>query len=124
GPVMSVTSCPRSCWPSQESSVFSCAPPTIRRVMMWTIFMDMDFSRGTYYARILTNRKRHVNVTTGARTAMNANDVSKLVIQEIDGRISLPNSHGVDLKPCLVTPILIPVINRSVRQGKREDFIE
>ena len=25
GPVMSVTSCPRSCWPSQESSVFSCA---------------------------------------------------------------------------------------------------
>ena len=55
---------------------------------------------------------------------MNANDVSKLVIQEIDGRISLPNSHGVDLKPCLVTPILIPVINRSVRQGKREDFIE
>src|SRR6188508_236759 len=41
GPVMSVTSCPRSCWPSQESSVFSCAPPMIRRVIMWTIRIDL-----------------------------------------------------------------------------------
>src|SRR5688572_22807439 len=39
GPVISVTSCPRSCWPSQESSVFSCAPPMISRVITWTIRM-------------------------------------------------------------------------------------
>ena len=39
GPVTSVTSCPASTAPRQESRVFSCAPPTIIRVMTWQIFM-------------------------------------------------------------------------------------
>lgn len=41
GPVTSVTSCPASRAPRQESSVFSCAPPTIIRVMTWQIFIPL-----------------------------------------------------------------------------------
>ncbi len=38
GPVISVTSWPRSASSLQVISVFSCAPPRISRVMIWTIF--------------------------------------------------------------------------------------
>lgn len=39
GPVTRTTSCPLRRWPRIVYSVFSCAPPTIMRVMTWQIFI-------------------------------------------------------------------------------------
>jgi hypothetical protein len=55
---------------------------------------------------------------------MDSDDVASLVRNQIAGRISLPNSHGVDLSLCLVSPTAIRVIHRSVRDGRLEDAVE
>jgi len=36
---------------------------------------------------------------------MNASEISELIEREIDGKWSLSNAHGVDLKRCLVAPV-------------------
>ncbi len=55
---------------------------------------------------------------------MDAADVSKLIQLQIAGRQSPPNSHGVDLHRCLVRPVRISVVNRSVLRGKIRDAVE
>lgn len=36
---------------------------------------------------------------------MNASEISEIIEREIDGKWSLSNAHGVDLKRCLVAPV-------------------
>jgi hypothetical protein len=50
--------------------------------------------------------------------------VSSLVREQIGGRESLPNSHGIDIRHCLTTPTIIKVIHRKVKNGQIEDSIE
>jgi hypothetical protein len=55
---------------------------------------------------------------------MDADDIAQLIRDQIAGRDSLPNSHGVELCRCLVKPTRIQVINRMVRAGRFKDSIE
>jgi hypothetical protein len=55
---------------------------------------------------------------------MNAADVSQVIKDQVGGRESPPNLHGVDLRRCLTTPILINVIHRRVKKGKIQDSTE
>lgn len=55
---------------------------------------------------------------------MDADDISKLIREQIAEVGSPSNPHGVDLNQCLVTPTPIQVIARSVLNGKTEDTIE
>lgn len=55
---------------------------------------------------------------------MNAVDVSRVITEQIGGRESLPNLHGIDLRRCLTTPTVIKVTHRRVTKGKIQDSTE
>ena len=49
---------------------------------------------------------------------MTASDVQSLVLAEIDDDWERTNTHGVDLRSCLVEPRCMQVIWRTVRDGQ------
>ena len=52
---------------------------------------------------------------------MNAQEVSKLVQDQIGDDWGTTNYHGVNLRRSLVTPERISIIERSIRNGKVQD---
>ncbi len=54
---------------------------------------------------------------------MTADDVRKLVLEQIDDEWEETNSHGVDLRSALVKLRRTKMIDRRVRQGKLKDAL-
>lgn len=55
---------------------------------------------------------------------MDAEDVSRLVREQIGTRESLPNHHEIDLRRCLTKPTRIQAIHRYVVRGQLQDTFE
>jgi hypothetical protein len=55
---------------------------------------------------------------------MTADEVKQLIEDQVAGRSTGTQAHGVDLRLCLVSPTLIQVISRAVDNGKIQDAVE
>lgn len=55
---------------------------------------------------------------------MTVNEVSELVRDQIAGQWAVTNAHSLNLRRCLVTPTLVRVIERTVRNGRVQDRVQ